>query len=366
MSETIHDDSTPASVTAPREDGPPAPAAPAPRDDSLMSRFDRFGLRRFRAREGVIAVLIAALLLVVFEGSSVLKTGKEMNPGVGRQLVLAVGRPTNAVARALPLASVAHSATAWLNPEPSLTGPGGFSSHSLAGGGQLPPVTPSAFNPVAIGQAAAPPLHLHTMLVTGDSMSMPLDSDLARALEPKGVHVIQDPHIGTGITTPELVDWGQLSAAQVRSDHPQAVVVFIGANDGFPMPGPEGREVECCNSEWAAIYANRARQMMNSYRQAGAARVYWMTLPAPRETARRHIARVVNAAIQVAAQPWESQVRVIDTVPIFTPGFSYRDSMEIEGKPTIVRQADGIHLNEAGSSLLAKYVLADVNQDFTY
>ena len=62
--------------------------------------------------------------------------------------------------------------------------------------------------------------------------------------------------------------------------------------------------------------------MMNTYRQAGAAHVYWITLPAPREPARRKIARVVNAAINVAAQPWASQVQIIDTVPIFTPGLN--------------------------------------------
>jgi hypothetical protein len=337
-----------------------------PRDDSLMNRFDRFGLRRFSARQAVAAVLLAAVLLVLFEGSSVLKAGHEMTPGIGRQLVLAVGRPSNAIAKALPLASVAHSATAWLNPEPSLSGPGGFNARQLAGGGQLSPVTPSSFAAGAIGEAPPPRHRLHTLLVTGDSMSMPLDNDLARQLVPSGVRVIQDPHIGTGISTTFVVDWGRLSLAQVKADKPDAVVVFIGANDGFPMTGPEGAEIECCSASWAAIYANRARQMMNTYRQAGAGRVYWMTLPTPREPARQRIARVVNAAIQVAAQPWESQVRVLDTVPIFTPGFVYRDSMNVEGRQTIVRQADGIHLNDAGSTLLAKYVVADLRNDFTY
>jgi hypothetical protein len=196
-------------------------------------------------------------------------------------------------------------------------------------------------------------------------MSMPLDEDLARDLDPTGVNVVQDPHLGTGISTTFIVNWGKLAAYQVAHDHPNAVVMFIGANDGFPMPGAGGREVPCCGTEWAAIYANRARQMMNTYRQAGAARVYWITLPTPREEARREIARVVNAAIKVAAQPWADQVRVIDSVPIFTPGEIYRDSMDVEGKATIVRESDGIHLNEAGSELLAKLVLADIGQDFT-
>ena len=204
------------------------------------------------------------------------------------------------------------------------------------------------------------------MLVTGDSMSTPLDQYLAQDLTPAGIKVIQDPHIGTGISSTVLVDWGKLAAYQVRHDHPDAVVVFIGANDGYPMPGPGGKQVSCCSAEWAAIYASRARQMMNTYRQAGVARVYWLTLPTPRDPARARISLVVNAAVEVAAEPWRDQIRIIDTVPVFTPGEQYRDSMTVNGQPTIVRQSDGIHLNNAGSALAAKVVLGAVDRDFTH
>ena len=56
---------------------------------------------------------------------------------------------------------------------------------------------------------------------------------------------------------------------------------------------------------------------------------------------------------------------MLDTVPVFTPGDRYRDAMTIGGQPTIVREADGIHLNDAGSSLAAKLVLSTVDADFT-
>jgi hypothetical protein len=340
---------------------------PEPRNDSLMNRFDRAGLRRFRAREGVIAVLIAALVLILSEGPSVRKAGNEMNPGIGRDIVLAVGRPSAWVARKLPLASVAHDTTSWLNPEANLSGPGGYANpKTLAASGAVPAVGPTAFEPAAIGEPAPPRKPLRTVLVTGDSMAQPLDGDLAEALIPKGVHVVQEPHIGTGISTTFVVNWGTLAANQVKAQHPQAIVVFIGANDGFPMEGPEGREVPCCSATWGAIYADRVRQIMNTYRQDGAAHVYWLTLPAPRDPARQRIARVVNAAVRVAAQPWVSQIQIVDTVPIFTPAFAYRDAMSVGGKQTIVREADGIHLNEAGSSLLARSVLEAIRQNYTY
>jgi lysophospholipase L1-like esterase len=335
-------------------------------DDSLMNRFDRLGLRRFRARDAILAVTLATVLLVLFEGASVRDAGEQMNPGVGRDIVLAIGRPAGWIADRLPLASVSDRATGWLSPDQGLNGPGGFNTRVASTGAQVPIVTPDAFDPAAIGAKPAAKRPLHTLLVTGDSMSMPLDADLAQQLAPKTVHVIRDPHIGTGISTTFVVDWGKLATFQVKQDHPDAVVIFIGANDGFSMTGPNGRQVECCGVDWAAIYANRVREMANTYRQNGTARVYWITLPTPREAARQKIARAVNAAIEVGAQPWADHVRVIDTVPVFTTGNIYRDAMKVNGSQAIVRQADGIHLNDAGASLLTEGVLARIGQDFTY
>jgi uncharacterized protein len=124
--------------------------------------------------------------------------------------------------------------------------------------------------------------------------------------------------------------------------------------------------VQCCGVDWAAVYANRVRQMMSTYRRGGAARVYWITVPTPRDPKRLPIERSVNAAIGVAAQPWRAQVDVVDTIPIFTPGDRYRDAMPIDGVDTLVRESDGIHLNQRGASLLADVMLERLRADFTF
>ena len=82
--------------------------------------------------------------------------------------------------------------------------------------------------------------------------------------------------------------------------------------------------------------------MMNTYRQAGAARVYWLTLPgATRSALVSSISRAVNAAIAVAAEPYRAQVRVVDLASLFTPGGRYRDAMAVGGRQRIVRESDG-------------------------
>lgn len=323
--------------------------------------------RRFRARDALVTVGVAALVLLLFEGPSIRHQGQELSPGGQRALVLAVGRPAGWVSGHLGLARVGHSLTSWLSPDDGLGtgGPGGFdvAGATISSGG-VPPVTPDAFDPRSLGAPGPKPRPLRTLLVTGDSMAQPLDTTLAGRLAGHGVRVIRDAHVGTGISKPVIVDWGRLSTAQTKKDGQDATVFFLGANEGFPMRVPGAGTVACCGVGWATEYANRVRRMMNTYRRGGRARVYWLTLPLPREAARARIARAVNAAIEVAASAYGAQVHVLDMAGRFTPGGRYRDAMTVGGEDTIVRQADGVHLNDAGAKVAADAVQAAMRPDF--
>ena len=330
-----------------------------------MSRFDQHGLRRFRARDALLGVGVTALLLVLFAGAGIRRAGARMDPGLDRTVVRAVGGPAGWVADRLPFAAYARRATASLSPDDRLRTVDAFTATAGASGsGEVPPVTPDAFDPRSLGAAPGPRARLRTLLVTGDSLSTPLDTHLARLLTGRGTRVVRDPHLGTGISKSFVADWGQLSAAQVRRYRPDAVVLFIGANEGFPLRAGRRGTVRCCGAGWAAAYATRARRMTATYRRGGAARVYWVTVPLPRDPARRRISRVVNAALQVAVDPWRRDVRVVDTVPVFTP-HGYRDAMPVDGRPTIVRASDGIHLNDTGSRVLAQLIRTRLAGDFS-
>jgi lysophospholipase L1-like esterase len=323
--------------------------------------------RRFRARDAILTVLIAAIIVLVATGPSIRRTGNRMDPGFERDMVLAVGKPAGAVADWLPFHGWADTLTGWLAPDSEVGGEGAFATTAVAGtgAGAIAPVGPEAFDPRALGVAPAPRRPLRTLLVTGDSMTMPPDAELARRLASREVDTTRDPHIGTGISKSDLLDWGALSRRQARQDRADAVVVFIGANEGFPLPSARGgKPVECCGPAWAAAYATRVRTMMNTYRRNGASRVYWLQLPLPRDGDRREIARTVNAAIAVAAEPYRSQVRVLDLASVFTPGGRYRVSMPIDGRDTIVRKPDGVHLSDAGAQLAADLVQRDLERDF--
>ena len=320
---------------------------------------------RRRSRDAIVVVFISVILLTLFEGSSVRRAGEEMQPGFERDVVVSVGKPTGWVADRLPFDEWSDDALAFLE-DGGVGDEGGFESTPLATGGRVPAVSPDSFDPAQLGAKPKPPRPLRTLLVTGDSMAMPLDVETARRMADSDpdVDVQRDPHVGTGISKSGLVDWGKLSTQHVEERKPDAVVVFIGANEGFPLPGPGGKNVDCCGPDWAAAYANRVRRMMDTYRQRGSARVYWLTLPIPRDDDFAEVARAVNAAIEVAAQPFRAQVRVLDMTELFTPGGKYRDAMTVDGRKRIVRDSDGIHLNGTGAGLASERVIDAVHRDF--
>lgn len=312
------------------------------------------------AREALIVVAVAALLLVLTQGPAIERTGERLDPGPIRTSVLAVGRPSAWLAGKLPLAGAVHDLTKGLSPDENLGDSGSGFAAPVARGGGVAPVTPDAFTPADLGAPAAAKRGLRKLLVTGDSMSQPLDSVLARRLAGgEATQVIRDAHVGTGISKSGLVDWGKLSARQAGRLSPDAVVVFIGANEGFPIAG-----AKCCGPAWAAAYATRVRTMMNTYRRDGEARVYWLTLPLPRDPDRIEIARAVNAAVHTAAAPYRAQVRVLDMTTLFTPDGRYRAAMPVDGENKLVREPDGIHLNETGSELAASVVQRALGADF--
>jgi len=220
-------------------------------------------------------------------------------------------------------------------------------------------VTADAFAPATIGAAAAPRRALHTLLVTGDSLSTPLDLELGRRLAGRGVRVLRDPHLGTGISKSDIVDWGRLSVTQTSADHPDAVIVFIGANEGFPMPGATGAQVQCCSAGWAAIYANRTRQLMNHLPTRAAPRACTGSRSDPAGGRARQIERVVNGgdrcrrtALARSGQGDRHGRDLYAGREVPAPRWRSRASRRSCAK------SDGIHLNLAGSGLLAGIVLA--------
>ena len=202
------------------------------------------------------------------------------------------------------------------------------------------------------------------VLATGDSMIQIIDSFLKQRLEGRrGTSVRSDARISTGVSKPFMLNWVGKAREQAQSVHPDVTVMFIGANDGFPMKTRSGASVPCCAAGWVAEYARRVESMMRSYLRRGRSMVYWLTLPTPRSEGFGRVYRAVNAAIRRAGTRVGGGVRVIDLVPVFTPGGRFRQYVTFRGRTVKARQADGVHLSTAGASIAATLVIDRLRAD---
>jgi hypothetical protein len=227
------------------------------------------------------------------------------------------------------------------------------------------PLTVTAFgaavNRVLIVRPASRRLRV---LATGDSMIQIVDGDLKRRLARRGpISVRSDAHISTGISKPFMFNWPAHARASARQLHPDVTVMFLGANDGFPMGTPSGAKAPCCDQAWVHEYARRARAMMRSYTRRGAGTVYWLLLPTPHSPRFQAVFGPVNQALRAAAQSFPGAVRLIDLGATFTPHGRFRARMRWHGKLRTVRQADGVHLSAAGASIATELIVRQMRRD---
>jgi hypothetical protein len=177
------------------------------------------------------------------------------------------------------------------------------------------------------------------------------------------IRVRSDAHISTGISKPFMLDWVSHARATARRFRPEATVMFLGANDGFPMKTRSGVQAACCDGAWVREYARRARRMMRSYARRGAGTVYWLLLPAPRSERFASVFAPVNRAVRRAALSFPGVVHVVDLGRTFTPGGRFRRTMRWRGRRVTVRQDDGVHLSAAGASIATELIMRRMRRD---
>ncbi len=193
------------------------------------------------------------------------------------------------------------------------------------------------------------------LLATGDSMIQIIDSLLAQRLEPRH-RVRSDAHISSGLSKPFFFHWPRHARSETARYRPDATVMFIGANDGFPFG-----DTQCCGRAWSRKYARVVSRMMRTYARTGA--VYWCLLPAPRPANFRRVFVAVNRGLRMAQRRNRRLARLIDLPRTFTPGYAFRQSISWRGRTVSVRQDDGIHLNVAGASIAATLVIRRMARD---
>jgi hypothetical protein len=203
---------------------------------------------------------------------------------------------------------------------------------------------------------ALPPVRV---LLIGDSIMNQSGRKLEAALEARpgvgDVEVRNEGANGTGLLTPQVLDWQEAVGPMVDEFDPDIVVVlFVGnysSDDLWVNEG--GTPVEPYTDLFFDEWEIQARQLHRTIAESGAD-VYWVNPPPmiEEEGARRvSYFRQINRRI---AEDWTGVVLIDGTEILSNDDGEY--AFELEGDDGVVEQVrslDSVHLTEVGAQLLA-------------
>ena len=195
----------------------------------------------------------------------------------------------------------------------------------------LPPLAPTTASPLRV-------------LEIGDSLGIDLGDQLESQLDRSGLARTIMASVGdSGLANVSFYNWPARLSALLASDHPQVVVVFMGANDDQGLyvgaaPAAPG------SPAWTSAYAQRVGEVVREATTAGA-RVVWVGMPP-----------MANPDLEAAMQR-ENAIYQRQTQGV--AGALYVASAPVlpNAADLSLRTPDGVHLTPTGAALLARAVI---------
>ena len=202
--------------------------------------------------------------------------------------------------------------------------------------------------------AVRPPTRGHPLTVwfAGDSLSAGPSWAFGLQGRDRGtIRTLAEYQVGTGLARDDYWDWYRHAAAAIASLDPDIAVFMAGGNDGQPML-LDGAYARPGSPAWAKEYRRRVGRIMDVLAANGRPAV-WIGIPPMRDGGLNASARRVDALARREAQR-RPGVTYLDAYAMFA-GRDGRYSDRVGGR--VVRLTDGVHLNVAGSELLAAEIL---------
>jgi len=208
-----------------------------------------------------------------------------------------------------------------------------------------------------------PPGHPRQVALVGDSMmAVGLSAVLLRttAADPK-IRIVKAFRSGTGLARPDVFDWFSEYPAMIGHNHPDVVLVAIGANDAQGYVDRNGQTLTFGSDAWVASYRERVAAFMNLLESTGR-QIIWIGLPPMKSPVYDAHTAEINRITYTVVSGYPNATWWNPTPYIGSPDGSFRDLGEVEtptGHRTIahLRADDGIHLSDDGASLLTEVLL---------
>jgi hypothetical protein len=345
-------------------------------------------------------VLVGALVIGSFLNAQGLrKTAYNMEPGIGRDLAMALTKPLVEVSAFLRLdrpregiqevigrsgADTIDTAVVVFPVTPEETGGSGGTETTAGPGattGSATETAPAETAPAEAGGAStgkaeeAPPAkEVFTpkkrlrVWVAGDSLAITPGQSIERilgankAINPLGT----DGRVSTGLERPDVFNWFTHIPSELRRLDPQVVVLSFGANDdhGYMTGLPEGVEVDdFATKAWVKEYRRRVGGLMDTVTRDGRLLI-WVGVPITRSPEQSERYRVLNTVYQTEAAKRPGKVMFVNTYKLFQDeNGNYADYLpKANGELVHVRAPDGVHFQPEGGDWIAREVLRDIRE----
>jgi hypothetical protein len=329
--------------------------------DRPTRRPTRRGRKLVPAGRALQATLLALVLASLFCADSLERVAERQPFGTTRDVALAITRPLHTVSHALfldrprqwledragngdkPVASVLLPAAAPVSTSTTVVG--------------APTTTPSTTPAVPPRRTPTPAAPIR-VLMAGDSLIGNVSQAVGRLVGDNPlVSMRTDLQVGTGLSRPDVLDWGAELSSTLAAQDADVVVLSFGANDDQPLRDPSGNFHSLFSDGWAREYTRRVGAIMDLASAGGRRTVVWIGLAPERPERLNQAKDTFNAAArdQAALRP---DVHYVDLVRQFggVDG-SYSDTVTLpDGTIVNARDRDGVHLSHEGASLLAPTV----------
>ncbi len=302
-----------------------------------------------------LVVLVALLTAAVFNADAMVRAGEGMKLGTTRDITLSVARPLADVTGFLQLNEPRKAFDLAFGQESKTASGTELETGSAA---ILKKKAKREAKPVWRQPTAGQPLDV---LVTGDSEADLVGLRMADLDTDDLLTVDTVARNGTALTNPGFFNWELNAEQEMSSRDPDAVVMLIGANDGFNVE-VDGELFAPGTPEWETEFARRVAVVMKTLSGDGKRPVYWVPPPTARDQTYNEIYRSQNRAVKLAAESVEG-ARYVDIFSTIGNG-QYSDQVEVNGRKVLGRQSDGIHFNREGAEVPAGLVLAAMAEDF--
>ncbi len=186
------------------------------------------------------------------------------------------------------------------------------------------------------------------VLVTGDSLSTFAGQELVKLLADDTRFVVRIEWAnGSGLTKPNVLDWGQYARDLTAKYQPDLVVVILGGSDtGNMVTG--GELVPRGSDEWVTEYSRRVQLVTQEFISNNVTNVVWAGPPVVSDKNRNLSYRQVNQSLTDTSL-LIPELKYLDVFTNLKPDLS----AIVNGKRMLLRQADGIHWTREASAMIA-------------